>query len=189
MGKVAGTGGSVYGTKTDSGDASALTDAKAWSIRYDNVLEGYALTSGKLKLMSGDGTVSNEYYLWGDARGRISTDSLLSKGATSGLTLNYADVKSKGGFNIYGYKEQASGTGKDFRTVFTGLSTHSAWDTAKKALVVKYKEISDKFEIWYVIAEGYTVVAAGAGLCNPSDSNTWLVAPAANASTTDVNVC
>jgi len=103
--------------------------------------------------------------------------------------LNYADVKSKGGFNIYGYKEEStSSSGKTFRTAFAAVTGHGNWDTAKKALVVKYKEVSDKFEIWYVIAEGYTSVDA-AKLCDDTDGNTFLQASATNATTTDVNVC
>lgn len=163
MGKVAGAGGSVYGTATCSANACALTDATAWSVQYDSStqLSDTVLTSGKVKLMSGDGTVSQEYYLWGDARGKIADNSLLAK-TNSGLTLTYTDVKNKGGFNIYGYKEQASGTGKTFRTAFTGLTGHSAWLTAKKALVVLYKEVSDKFELWYKIPEAYAAIGANA---------------------------
>jgi len=128
-----------------------LTDATAWSIRYDNALtDAGGLTSGRVKLMSGDGTVSNEYYLYGDARGKIADDSLMTKSG-SALTLNYANVKSKGGFNIYGYKEEStSSSGKTFRTAFAAVTGHGDWDTAKKALVVLYKEVSDKFELWYV---------------------------------------
>lgn len=160
MGLDSGNNRSVYGTKTCSGNACDVIDATAWSVKYFEVAQLSGLSStypGKVKLCSGDGTVSNTYYLWGGAfenaaatgsKGRMSTDPLLLKSG-SGITLNYANVKAKGGFNIYGRLEaSATTTSKNERT---GTNSGRAdWATKKALLVTDYKAISTLFEAWYV---------------------------------------
>lgn len=92
--------------------------------------------------------------------GLLANDTLLAKSG-SGTTLNYANIKTKKGLNLYLKKTAATDTsGKRARTGNSGLT---AWDTAKKALVVKYKAINTKFEEWWKKPEAYTNITGTGG--------------------------